>query len=87
MTDRFVPPSPLKERLEVSSERTHSEQELRLAAEAVVEAAIWRQRLRQDMHGGRADISETARQALVDLLYRDPGMTSFLFSDEAWERH
>jgi hypothetical protein len=74
--------SALQEQLE-----TLSESDLRQAAEAVVDAAIWRQKLRSDILGGRGDISEPTRQALIELLYRDPSHTPYLFTDEAWERH
>ena len=72
----------LREQLEVASER-----DLRRAAEAVVDAAIWRQRLRTDTLGSQCSVSDLARQALIELLYRDPNLTSYLFTDEAWERH
>ena len=67
--------------------RDASERELRLAAEAVVDAAIWRRRLRAETLGAEPDVSEATRLALIELVYEDPGFTPFLFQDEAWERH
>lgn len=64
-----------------------SDQELRRAAEAVVDAAIWRRRLRSETLGAEPDVSEQTRLSLIELVYRDPSLTSYLFRDEAWERH
>ena len=71
------------------------------AAEAVVEAAIWKRALRLSTLGASRDkagnslnsdcrglaVSEETRQALVELILNDPLMTPYLFTDEAWERH
>ena len=64
-----------------------SEKDLRLAAEAIVDAAIWRQRIRADLWGQRGDVAEITRNALIDLIYRDPSQTAYLFEDAAWDRH
>lgn len=64
-----------------------NEKDLKLAAEAVVDAAIWRYRLRADTLGGRRQISEETRASLIELVFNDPSLTPFLFQDEAWERH
>ena len=58
-----------------------------MAAEAVVDAAIWRRRLRAETLGAEPDVTEDTRTALVELVLEDPAATSFLFRDEAWERH
>lgn len=67
--------------------RDASERELRLAAEAVVDAAIWRRRLRAETLGAEPDVSEETRLALIELVFEDPSFTPYLFQDEAWERH
>ena len=74
--------SSLKEDILVSNER-----ELHLAAEAVVDAAIWRYRLKSQTLGGRISISDLSRRSLIDLVYNEPEMTHYLFSDEIWEKH
>ena len=88
------------------------------AAEAVVDAAIWKRALQLstvntnpvNINLGKTEsgktnstskfgvgitaplktgqvVSEETRQALVQLVLKDPLMTPFLFTDEAWERH
>ena len=64
-----------------------SDSTARRAAEALVEVAIWRRRLRADVVGYEGSISDETRASLTDLVLRDPGMAAFLFTDEAWERH
>lgn len=63
------------------------EQYARAAAEAVVEAAIWKRRLRMDSFGPASPVSEETRRSLVQLVLNDPSLTAYLFTDEAWERH
>ena len=77
---------PADSALQEHSERA-SERELRLAAEAVVDAAIWRHKLRADTIGAFRNVPEETRLAMIDLLVKDPGLTPFLFRAEAWERH
>lgn len=72
----------LKDRLVISDER-----ELHLAAEAVVDAAIWRYRLKAETLGGRLSISDSSRRSLIDLVYEEPSLTHYLFTDEIWEKH
>ena len=64
-----------------------SQRDLRMAAEAVVDAAIWRHKLRADTLGGFRDVSEETRLALIEMIYEDPSLTPSLFHDGAWERH
>lgn len=64
-----------------------SDSTARRAAEALVEVAIWRRRLRADVDGHEGSITDETRRTLTDLVLRDPGMAAFLFTDEAWERH
>ena len=64
-----------------------SERDLRLAAEAVVDAAIWRRRFRMETIGATPDVPEQTRLALIELVYEDPSFTPYLFQDAAWERH
>lgn len=63
------------------------ERDLRLAAEAVVDAAIWKRKIRAETLGATPEIAEETRLALIELIFQDPGFTPFLFQDEAWERH
>jgi len=74
--------SSMQDRLERATEH-----ELRLAAEAVVDAAIWRHKLRADTVGAFRNVPEETRLAMIELLVKDPGLTPFLFRAEAWERH
>jgi len=64
-----------------------SERDLWLAAEAMVDAAIWRRRFRLETLGASPDVPEQTRLALIELVYKDPSFTPFLFQDSAWERH
>ena len=64
-----------------------SQRDLRMAAEAVVDAAIWRHRLRADTLGGFRDVSEEIRLALIEMIFEDPSLTPSLFHEGAWERH
>lgn len=73
----FVYPNFIEKRL-----ASASREELLLAAEAIVDAAICVQRFRSD-----AEISEECRQALIDAVFRDPSITEFLFQESAWQRH
>lgn len=59
----------------------------RRAAEALIEVAIWRRRLRSDGVSYEGTVSDETRRSLTDLVLRDPAMVAFLFTDEAWERH
>lgn len=63
------------------------EREVLRSAEAVVEAAIWKRRFRPGAVDGREHVSDETRKALVNLVMKDPTMTAYLFTDEAWERH
>ena len=72
----------MQQRLQQSSER-----DLRKAAEAVVDAAIWRHRLRAETLGAAPEVPEPTRLALIEMIFKDPSQTAFLFQDEAWERH
>ncbi|MBP9675033.1 MAG: hypothetical protein KBD63_08065 [Bacteriovoracaceae bacterium] len=58
-----------------------------MAAEAVVDAAIWRYKLKSITLGGRLDISECSRRSLINLINQEPTLTQYLFTDELWERH
>ncbi len=63
------------------------QRDARLAAEAVVDAAVWKRRLRIDAFGPASPVSEATRQSLIQLILNDPSLTPYLFTDEAWERH
>jgi len=58
-----------------------------MAAEAVVDAAIWSHRLRAETLGAFREVSEQTRLALIEMIYNDPSLTPSLFQDGAWERH
>lgn len=72
----------LKNRLEISSDR-----ELHQAAEAIVDAAIWRYRLKAETLGGRLNITDSSRRSLITLIYEEPSLTHYLFTDQIWEKH
>ena len=72
----------IQQRLERADQR-----ELRQAAEAVVDAAIWRRKLQSTLIGAGTDVSEETRSSLIELVFQDPSLTAFLFEDAAWERH
>ncbi len=72
----------MQERLEQATER-----DLRLAAEAVVDAAIWQRKLRADTLGAFREVAEETRLALIQMILEDPTLTPSLFHDGAWERH
>lgn len=64
-----------------------TQRDLELAAEAVVDAAIWRYRLKAETLGGRVSISDSSRRCLINLVYQEPSLTKHLFTDEIWEKH
>ncbi|HQH29097.1 MAG TPA: hypothetical protein PLP17_17015 [Oligoflexia bacterium] len=51
-----------------------SDQELLLAAQAVVDAASWSNRVKHNL-----DFTEEARAALIEAVFRDPTLTRELF--------
>ena len=57
-------------------------EDLRRAAEAILEAAIWKQRAR-----GEVTLTPSSRDALIRAIIVDPEMTELLFSGVAFQPH
>lgn len=55
-----------------------AQEELMVAAEAVVDAALWCHSLR-----GNGLVAVEVRQALIEAIYRDPSLTPHLFGADS----
>ena len=55
-----------------------AEEELMIAAEAVVDAALWCHSLR-----GNGIVPVEVRQTLIEAIYRDPSLTPYLFGPDS----